>query len=71
MPLIPAERLEWTAAAVLEANSEWRPRRRGMHLISGEYVEDLARRGLVGYVCCNSQGNGQLVDKLVAPWGGA
>lgn len=32
----------------------------------GEYAEDLARRGLVGFICCNSQGNGQ----LVAPWGG-
>lgn len=32
----------------------------------GEYAEDLAHRGLVGFICCNSQGNGQ----LVAPWGG-
>lgn len=32
----------------------------------GEYVYELASEGLVGFVCCNAQGAGQ----MVAPWGG-
>jgi uncharacterized oxidoreductase len=32
----------------------------------GEYVEDIARQGFIGYICSNAQGAGQ----LVAPWGG-
>jgi uncharacterized oxidoreductase len=32
----------------------------------GEYAYDLAAQGLVGFVCCNAQGAGQ----VVAPWGG-
>lgn len=32
----------------------------------GEYVEHIAREGLIGFLCCNSQGAGQ----IVAPWGG-
>jgi uncharacterized oxidoreductase len=31
----------------------------------GEYVEDIARKGFVGFMCSNAQGAGQ----LVAPWG--
>ena len=32
----------------------------------GEYVEDLAKEGFIGFACCNAQGAGQ----FVAPWGG-
>ncbi len=32
----------------------------------GDYMEELARDGLVGFICCNAQGAGQ----FVAPWGG-
>lgn len=32
----------------------------------GEYAEDIAREGFIGYVCSNAQGAGQ----MVAPWGG-
>ena len=32
----------------------------------GEYVEDLALRGFIGFLCCNAQGAGQ----FVAPWRG-
>ncbi len=32
----------------------------------GEYVEDIALQGFIGFACCNSQGAGQ----FVAPWGG-
>ena len=32
----------------------------------GEYVEDIALQGFIGFLCCNAEGAGQ----LVAPWGG-
>lgn len=32
----------------------------------GEYVEDIALKGFIGFLCCNAEGAGQ----LVAPWGG-
>lgn len=32
----------------------------------GDYMENMARDGLVGFICCNAQGAGQ----FVAPWGG-
>ena len=32
----------------------------------GDYMEELAGDGLVGFICCNAQGAGQ----FVAPWGG-
>ena len=33
----------------------------------GEYMEELARDGFIGMICCNAQGHGQ----FVAPWGGS
>ena len=33
----------------------------------GEYMEEMAREGLIGMICCNAQGHGQ----FVAPWGGS
>lgn len=32
----------------------------------GEYVDQIARQGFIGFICANMQGGGQ----LVAPWGG-